>query len=194
LTAAPNPNVVSIKPSVGGWLQFPKTIAARSPLDRAQVCTFRVAETDLRKAVRAGRRQPIMEFWSVVVGSPPPIPGVDHRNRETLGDLASLKDAYACFRGIRRPVAEDDDGENVLAYVVHPSFFYEFDANMTSPALKVPVPRGLVFVVYVRLDGAYNSIPQGTIGTITHWGFVEADKTNVRLPINFGTRYQTRLW
>jgi hypothetical protein len=58
------------------WLDFPATIVARSPLERSQTCRLRVSREDATKAARAHRLQPIWEFWSIVIGEPPPVPNV----------------------------------------------------------------------------------------------------------------------
>jgi len=127
-----------------------------------------------------------------VIGDPPPVPGVDPRNRDCPGQLTSLREASACFRGIERPLAEDDDGSDVLAYVLRPRFFYEYDPNMVSVALKMPVPLGVVFVAYVRLHK--ETVASGTLGVLTHWGFVESDSVQPKLPVDHSSRYRTRLW
>jgi hypothetical protein len=187
------PMSVEVKSSVGAWLQFPPTVHARSPFDQDSLCRLKLSTNDVRKAARAGRRQPAFELWSGVIGSPPPVPGVERRNNPDPNDLSSLIQAHACFRGIERPLAEDDDGANVVAYVLRPRFFYEYDPHMVSLALRVPVPRDLVFVTYARLfelEGKADEL----VGVVTHWGFVEADPRNLRLPINSSTRYRERLW
>jgi hypothetical protein len=108
--------------------------------------------------------------------------------------LSGLKDAHALFRGIERPLAEDDDGANVLAYVVKPTTMYEYDSNsMVSVALKITVPQDVVFVVYVRLDNP-DAAPEDMTGIVTHWGFVEADKDDPTLPTEYNSRYRQRLW
>ena len=171
------PTSIEVKPSVGGWLQFPPTVHARSPFNRDGLCRLKLSTNDVRKAARAGRRQPAFELWSGVIGSPPPVPGVEHRNNPAPDDLTSLIEAHACFRGIERPLAEDDDGANVIAYVLRPRFFYEYDPNMVSLALRVPVPRDLVFITYARLLELSGKAGE-PVGVITHWGFVEADPRN----------------
>jgi hypothetical protein len=121
------------------------------------------------------------------------VPGCRHRNRKVVGDLTRLREAHALFKGINRPLAEDNDGAQVLAYVLKPSFMYEYDPGMVSVALKIPVPQDVVFVVYVRL----NNLGDGSgamVGTITHWGFVEADPGNPMLPVEYSSRYRSRLW
>jgi hypothetical protein len=121
------------------------------------------------------------------------VPGVERRNDPASDDLIPLVQAHACFRGIERPLAEDDDGANVVAYVLRPRFFYEYDPNMVSLAQRVPVPRDLVFITYARLLDQTGE-PGEPVGVITHWGFVEADPKNLRLPINSTTRYREQLW
>lgn len=182
-----------LKSSVGGWLQIPTSVHARSPFDPNSLCKLELSTNDARRAARVGRRQPVFELWSGVIGRPPPVPGVEQRNNPEPNDLISLIQAHACFRGIERPLAEDDDGTNVVAYVLRPRFFYEYDPNMVSLALRVPVPRDLVFVTYARLL-KLTSEPGEPLGVVTHWGFVEADPKNLRLPINSATRYREQLW
>lgn len=195
MATAPKPiTVTPIASAIGEWLRFPESVLAPAPDDRAKLCKFAIARNDIRKLVRAGRRQPAFELWSIVLGVPPPVPGVDRRNKPQTDDLTCLQRAHACFRGIKRPLAEDDDGEDVIAYVLRPHFFYEYDPNMLSVASKVPVPRDTVFVAYARLGAPHTGRFVENRGTLTHWGFVEADSTALQLPVSHGTRYRTRLW
>jgi len=177
----------------GEWLRFPDAITALAPEDRNQVCAYKIGRDDTLKAARAGRRQPAFQLWSVVLGHPPPVPGVEYRNRPEPNELTSLVEAHACFRGIERPLAEDDEGSNVVAYVLRPKVFYEYTADMVCTATKVTVPPGFVFVAYAKLvepDG----VPRAVRGVLTHWGFVEADEATPELPVNYATRYRVRLW
>ena len=178
----------------GEWLRFPEIVHAPSPFNRVELCTLKISRNDTLKAARAGRRQPAFDLWGIVLGNPPPVPGVDARNDLQPGALTSIAEAHACFRGIERPLAEDDDGSNVIAYILRPRFFYEYDPNMVSVALKVPVPRGVVFAVYVRLIDTNKVVASGPIGVITHWGFVEADNADPKLPVNHASRYRAQLW
>jgi hypothetical protein len=177
------------------WLTLPETIQAPSPSDQNQLCTMRLGSADVLKMARAGRRQPIFEMWSMVIGEPPPVPGVGHRNKSEPGDLTNLAEAHACFQGIMRPLAADDDGDDMIAYVLKPRYFYENDPSLVSVALKVEVPKDLVFVVYVRLEDACGAEATGSItGTVTHWGFVEAGGVDFMLPVDSESRYRKRLW
>jgi hypothetical protein len=176
---------------IGEWLKFPQDVIAPAPHNRMETCRFRVSTEDAYEAARYGRRQPAFELWSVILGKQPPVPGVVRRNRPATGELLSLMDAHALFRGIERPIADDDDGGNVLAYILKPQVFYEYDPNMVSVAVKTKVPDGLLFIAHARLD----SVPGSAVGgAVTHWGFVEADPTNAMLPVDFACRYRTQLW
>lgn len=186
--------VTDLTGAAGDWLRFPNFVHAPAPVDRKNLCRLKISHADTRKAARAGRRQPAFDLWSIVLGCPPPVPGVGARNDMIPGALVSIAEAHACFRGIERPLAEDNDGRDVVVYVLRPRFFYEYDPNMVSVALKVPVPRGVVFATYVRLIESDTISRAAAAGTITHWGFVESDHADPRLPIDHETRYRTRLW
>jgi hypothetical protein len=181
-------------PTPGEWLSFPRAVYAPSPFDRISLCGLKIAAKDVRRAARAGRRQIVFDLWSMVIGKTPPVPGVHARNDPQPGELTSIAQAHACFRGIERPLAEDNNGSDVLAYILRPRIFYEYDPNMVSVALKQPVPRDVVFVVYARLFDQTKVEKFGLIGVITHWGFVEVDSADPKLPVNYGSRYSVRLW
>lgn len=187
-----NPTLNVVPEAIGAWLDLPETVHAPSEIDRTVHCIYRLSMGDVTKMARSHRRQLTFELWSIVLGVPPPVPGCAHRNRKAAGRLVRLADAHALFKGIERPLAEDDEGANVLAYVLKPEFMYEYDPDMVSVALKIAVPQDVVFVVYVRLNN-----PEGEpacAGTVTHWGFVEADKNDPTLPADYSSRYRARLW
>lgn len=181
-------------PKAGEWLSPPESIHAPSPFDRFSLCRLKISRNDIQRAASAGRRQTVFDIWSMVVGKPPPVPGVQARNDLRPDELISATHAHACFRGIERPLAEDDDGSNVVAYILRPHVFYQYDPNMVSVALKQPVPRDVVFVVYARLRDQMEIEKSDEVGVITHWGFVEVDSAEPKLPVNYASRYGVRLW
>jgi hypothetical protein len=188
--------ILNIVPeAIGAWLSLPDSIAAPAPADRTKQTTFRLAAGDITKMTSVARRQLTFELWSCVMGVPPPVPGCGHRNQNVAaGTLMGLKDAHALFQGIERPLAEDDNGAGVLAFIVKPTAMYEYDSgSLVSVALKIVVPQDVVFVVYVRLDNPDAALEDMT-GTVTHWGFVEADKNDPTLPVEYDSRYRKRLW
>jgi hypothetical protein len=174
-------------------LDFPATVQAPSPEDWTVLCEFVLGLSDAETMARIGRRQLTLEMWSIILGVEPPVLGAAHRNRKAKGELSKLADAHALFKGIQRPLADDDDGSQVLAYVLKPKFMYENNPDMVSVALKVAVPQDVVFVVYARLNKASDG-PSGARGTVTHWHFVEDDPAFPMLPVDFSSRYRTRLW
>lgn len=127
------------------WLDFPATIVARSPFDKGQTCRLRLSREDATKAALAHRLQPIWEFWSIVIGEPPPVPNVKvwGVNVPAEEGLTTLVEAHACFRGINRALAEDDNGDDVVAFVLKPRFFYEHAANLVCAAAKRATPEGI---------------------------------------------------
>jgi hypothetical protein len=149
----------------------------------------------MMKAAVERRLQPIWETWSVVFGEPPPVPNVKSWGVNVPADqgLSTLVEAHACFRGIRRALAEDDVGDDVIAFILKPKFFYEHGINMVCAAAKRATPSDLVFALHARLDHPRDD-QNSTVGVVTHGGFVEADAADPMLPIDHGTRYCRRLW
>lgn len=172
------------------WLDLPTTIRARSPEDRNRPCRVRVNRDDVVKAAANRRRQPAYDFWSVLTGKAPPVP---HRETDPDTGLLSLFDAHACFQGVRRPIAEDPAGDGFLAYVLKPKAFFLYEPRPPLIlCLKEDVPADLVFVAYVKLDNPAET--NATKGVLTHWHFVEADRRDGRLPVDFDQRYVKQLW
>lgn len=181
------------------WLDLPQLIRAKSWEDPTKMSFFRVAREESVKAARTGRRSPVFEFWSVVHGTPPPVPNVDwHLNLAVKGALTKLEHAHACYRGWNRPCDEDDNGVSAVTYVLKPKVFYGFVLDslggMVCPARKRVVANDVVFTVHVRLDIPLEPSVPTCAGVITHWGFVEASPEDPSLPIDFATRYDDRLW
>lgn len=175
------------------WLNLPQSIPGRSPFDREKLVEFRVCRTDVVKAAEQRRRQPAFDFWSVLAGSLPPIPGAERMVEYGDQDLFRLIDAHACFQGIRRPCGADDDGSRTVAFVLRPASFFAFDGRPpVSWMYKKSVPNDLVFVAYARLDEPCDAASH--VGVLTHWQFVEADENDPDLPEDFGNRFVNRLW
>lgn len=171
------------------WLDFPTTIEARSPFLGLDRCTLRISRADTTKAAGLRRRIPAYVLWSCLFGKPPPVPQVEGTDEE----LSRLLDAHACFRGIRRPCAEDETGEDIVAYILKPRWAFTYRAM--PPILfaeKVEVPQDLVLVACAKLDNP--SRQNGSVGVLTHWHFVNADKRNSMLPRDHKSRYSMRLW
>lgn len=175
------------------WLTFPKVVKARSPLDKAALCEFRVSHGDLFKAAGLRRRQPAYDFWSSIVGRVPPVPGSDKLTIESANALTTLQDANACFRGIQRPCGEHDDGAGYIAYALKPKVMFACDLRPPIVQLnRLEVPPDLVFMAFARLD--VSSEPATNMGVLTHWQFVDADEIDPNLPVDHQNRFAERLW
>ena len=179
---------------MSAWLDFPQTITAMSPHSQTERVTYRLAKGDLLKAAKAGRYAPAFEMWSVLLGKAPPVPNIGDWNSGADSELTCLADAHACFRGVQRPLAEDDDGSGVLSYIIRPSFLYRFEASMRCVAVKKPIRKGLLYVAHIRLDHPEDVSSGHPRGVFTHGGFVEADPSQPLLPIDHKQRYSRRHW
>jgi hypothetical protein len=186
-----------------GWLDLPRLVLARHFQNPKEIISYRVSTIDIQKLHTARRRQPIFELWSIVVGEPPPVDNVSYAiSRAPNHKLISLSDAHACFRGVRRPIGEDERGWDVLAYVSKPRWFFAFRPHMVCQAEVAVVPSDLVFVTYVILDwpaqasnsrAAAGQRPSAQ-GVIVRGEFVEADPLEPDLPADFRERYRKRQW
>jgi hypothetical protein len=172
------------------------TVAARAPSNQSHAVIYRVATSDVRKALAARVRQPAFDLWSIIFGEPPPVPNVEWEGNSPHSDgLICLVDAHACFQGIKRPIGLDDNGSNVVAYVLRPRFHYVYQPHMVTVAHRRSVPPDVVFVAYVRLDRPCDWDQPGSKGVLTHWQFVEATTDGgVMLPVGYEERYLGRLW
>ena len=181
------------------WLSPPSTILARSPLDPEQVIGLRFSTKDIEKLSVANRKQPLFDAWSMIHGRLPPLPNISKVSAELeLKPLYSIRDAHACFRGLKRPYGSDDNGFDVFAYVLKPAWFLRFRPSMVCVGSLERVPEDLVFVVYAILDwpleGRRSDCRLPTAGVVTKWEFVEGDPLAPDLPIDFAARYRKRQW
>lgn len=134
------------------WLSPPKTVVGRSPFKKDAIMAYRVAAGDLRKHIQVGRRQPIMDLWWHVYGELPPLPGASRFGSELERQSVGLHSARACFRGIMRPVGEDDQGLDHVAFVSKPTVGFKYKPSMSCLLEPYSIPSDLVFVIYARLD------------------------------------------
>jgi hypothetical protein len=180
-------------------LVVPSAVIGRSPFDRERLAGFRIATLDVRKALASNRRQPALNLWSCVIGIAPPQAGT--AALPSGAALLGFASATACFRGVLRPVAMDDNGYDVFAYVHKPTHSYQYVPSMSQCIVPLKVPVDVVFVTYMKLDypegrpygkDAFSKTP--VQGIVTHWDFVESDPTDSTLPVNFGGRFRQRMW
>ena len=183
------------------WLDCPKVILGRSPFDKNRYVSYRISKEHAHKSALSGRREPMFDLWANVFGKPPPIPGIEqYEDYKHLLSNNSFPRAYACFRGVRRPVGEDDRGTDVCAFVSKPKIRYISQISMACLAKPVEVPTDVLMVTHVKLDfpigRAYQSAIDGPQfnGVVTKWEFVECDSENTSLPIGHKERFWKQCW
>jgi hypothetical protein len=184
------------KPSA--WLDIPQAILGLSPESRKSQCGFRISTEGVRKALSIGNRQPLLDLWALVIGEIPPVNGARMKWKDSLSDLQSFSGAVACFRGIKRPVGNDDTGFDTYAYVTRPKTTFKYAPSLSCVVQPVSIPEDIVCVTYVRFDHPVRRpVRSGdkalARGIITGWELVEADPVAC-LPIEWETRYRKQMW
>lgn len=183
------------------WLDIPSVVIGRSTQNKNLNVVYRIAQSDVKKALNLNRRQPIFDLWSAVLGEIPPVPNAKSKwaNINATKGLTSLLSATSCFRGLKRPVGDDDHGFDTFAFITKPTCMFRYEPSMGCTIRPVDVPSDLVHVTYVRMDypegrATAQKVPDRVIGIVTHWEFVEADPLNPELPLGFAERYRQRMW
>lgn len=111
---------------------LPTVVLARSPNSRKDLVAYRLATGEARRALDNNRRQPVYDLWSGVLGVPPPQAGASSKlPNGGIVQLHGLGTAHACFRGIKRPVGDDEHGFDYLAYVHRAPFRFEYHPSMS---------------------------------------------------------------
>jgi hypothetical protein len=184
------------------WQNPPQTIIGRSHLDRTAPAIFRISKNSVARMESVRRRQPLFDLWTAICGEVPPVNNSSKlKDNLAYSQLQTLKDAYACFQGLKRAAGSDVHGFDFLAYISKPRWGVRFIPSLSCSNEWFAVPEDLVFVTYVRLDqpveGRYGTAltkGQTVKGMITHWQYVEYDPLNQNLPIDSEERYRRRLW
>jgi len=184
------------KPSA--WLDIPPTIIGLSPESNKSQCGFRISTEGVRKALGIGNRQPLLDLWALVMGEVPPVNGARMKWADSLNSPQSFGSAVACFRGIKRPVGNDDTGFDIYAYVTSPRTTFKYTPSLSCVIQPVSIPEDVVCVTYVRFDHptrrpARSADQISSRGVITGWELVEADPVAC-LPIDWKIRYRKQMW
>ena len=185
------------------WLTLPSTAIGRSYKDNGILVPYRIAQEDARKALSVGQRQPLLNLWAGVLGELPPVPNAQAKYAHLAGRIkrGSLVMANACFRGLKRPVGDDDHGFDVVAFVSKPTMLFTYEPSQVCLIKPIEIPPDIVMVTYVKLDvrgGRTNGrvtepdVPVG--GCVIRWRLVESDPANALLPVDYRERYRRHLW
>ena len=186
------------------WQTLPQIVPGRSPFDKATLVGYRLSQTSIKKALEAGRRQPLFDAMSMIVGLPPNVPNISRWTKDGVyRPLFPFAKSHACFRGLKRPIGEDDRGFDTFAFITKPEWGFKAATSMVCVAEPYQIPSDLVFVTYVRLDHPIRPLALETTrqfrefpvkGMVTHWGLVECDPVDPLLPIGHGERDRRKMW
>lgn len=170
-------------------------LSAPSPDDPDKMIKVRVSDATLYRLYTANRKTALWQAWAHLTGQLPPIPNTAAiRPMVPHGSFDPLEGARACFRGIRRPHREEQDGDSVVVYIINPTHTLSWDVSMVCRAKVTRAPSGTVMAVYMRMQDSLHPPMDGISGIITGWEFIPCDTSVVTLPEDFEQRYSLELW
>lgn len=190
------------------WLR-PPCVNAPDPEDRTKTVTYEVSELFTYTLAAASRLSPIFQMWAHVVGELPPINNVSRLARgEVIPTLTTLADSVACFRGVKRPYDDEEDGNSVLVYVLNPAVTLDRDISLVCLAKAVKVPLDTCLTVQVKpkkpllsAESSLNNAVTQAAGTedkihgvVTRLEFVSGNGESPILPKRHEGRYHLKLW
>lgn len=173
----------------------PPIVVAPSPLGVGEMVELEISKDTLGKLIKAQLRVPLFQCWAHLVGVIPPIPNAFKMLVESPGcELRSLRDASACFKGVKRPYGLEDAGDDVHVYVIPTPHTVTWTSDLACVGTITPAPEGTVMTVQVRPAASLQPTEAGVWGTITKWEFVGACAEHPHFPSDFDERYNERLW
>jgi hypothetical protein len=141
------------------------------------------------------RKTPLFMVWAHAIGRLPPIHAISHLAESApTPTLTTLDDATACFRGIHRPHLREDNGDNVITYILKPEVSIEFAASMACLARAVSPPTPFVITMQVVLNECLQVSHDNVAGIITRVEPIGCDLVDPTLPVEYQTRYGQRCW
>ena len=181
------------------WLS-PPIVEAPHPNNPDEHWKCRVSQDLLARNAMIARRTPIFQIWCHVVGQLPPINNIDmllDGHEETWPTRTTLKDAVACFQGVKRPYDNEGDGASVLIYILAPKVSIKYQPDMACLASAVRLPKDTILTVQIRpadSGGALQPLEQDVDGIITRIEPVAGEGGGSTLPANHQHRYASLLW
>ena len=173
----------------------PPNITAPSPDKGGAEIYLEVSNDILSPARNNFRKTPLFQVWTHLLGCPPPIPNVSILEHDDLQPTyQTLHDASSCFKGIKRPINNQENGAEVITYVLNPENTVECVPRMgASIRAQKTAPRYLL-TVQIVLNGSLQLEGKDIEGRVTRIEIVKVDSVNDRLPIGHENRYGSRLW
>lgn len=193
------------------WLR-PPFVLAPSPYNRGKLVRFEISETFLRTLVTSRRISPIYWVWAHVVGELPPINNISRLLQvDVMPSLTTLEQSIACFRGVKRPYDDEEEGKSVLVYVLNPTVSIDRDVNLVCPAKAVKVPSNTCLTVQIKPTPALQKSKsdlnsqltrsfdltedaEAVHGVVTRLEFISGTGDRPVMPKRYEERYHRRLW
>ena len=111
-----------------------------------------------------------------------------------MPEYQTLHDATACFNGVERPINDNENGNNVVTYVLKPRVSVRYKVRFGAPIAAKVLPDGFVLTVQVVLKEALQVEGIEIMGQVTRIELVESDPLNITLPKDHSERYGSQLW
>jgi hypothetical protein len=152
---------------------------ARDPSNSALVVKLGVGRDSFQQNVQNALATSIAQYYGIVQDG--------------------LLSAVHCFRGLKRPLMQDDDKDADKTFLVY-SWRSEVDYVWPGsrfgglPITKIP-PPSRVFVVLVKEEAPADFPGHGSIvGSIEKWNWIKEDPKLLHAPIDWEQRYEKKLW
>lgn len=171
-------------------------VVAPCPLGTGETVNLMVSPSSIDKFVQAHRLTDIFQAWAHLVGEMPPVNNAElvRRAEHPNDTILALRDAHACFKGVKRRYDQDDDGKEIYVYVIATPFTVRRQSSMATAAGVFPAPDSTVLTVQVKPRLALHDCDESLWGAIVKWEFVDADKERPDFPNRYGTRYDSLVW
>lgn len=175
--------------------QSPPPVEAPSPNDKSSVIALEISNDISGRGKGNFTLTPLFQVWTHLHGTPPPIKNVSILKSDKLEPTyQTLSDATSCFRGINRPINTQQNGNEVITYVLKPEATVKYDPRMGAPIRAQSLEGGYVLTVQIVLSASLQKEGNGISGRVTRLEVVECDAANDELPKDHTNRYGDRLW
>ena len=172
------------------------SVVAPSPTDPSVFVELQVSGSTTEKLVQARRATDMFQAWAHLVGETPPVNNADliRKTQHPNIEIACLRAAHACFKGVNRRYDGDDTGGEIYVYVIKTDYTVRWQSSLTTTVGFFSSPPNTLLTVQVRFNDSLQADDKGISGEIVKWEFVKADESEKNFPTGFGDRYDTLLW
>lgn len=174
----------------------PPLVSALCPEGSGETVQLMISPSTIKKFIDARRSTEMFQAWAHLVGEMPPINNAELVRRTDHPDatISAVRDAHACFKGVKRRYDQDDDGKEIYVYVIATGHTVRWRADMRTTAGIYAVPEGTLLTVQAKPRASLQDCPEGIWGAIVKWEFVNADRERTEFPEGFDARYDMLVW